>query len=307
MSLGIATIHKGKAYIASDRKISVFSSKTGAYISGYDEVKLHKLGKTCYTILGVEPLRTWIKDYIGLQGCFNISEIVEVCKGHEALFRSIVNNKQDGVDWAWGGDEPLTIIWGNNNPEVGIVSSDKGYKVNRSSSEGKILSKSAINTSTMLPIILRHFKAGHPSMIHIFGHIFEDSSKISDAISEKFDFAIMGKDVDGVPGNKSKVKVPISLDTVPIARIISDSEIDVTTDLKVGSRIYMQANNYDGGIYFNTFNSNAKINVDPGGALLFGTPIYTPSIHPWNGDTGTFKDKNDKTIQVKDGIITSID
>ena len=98
--------------------------------------------------------------------------------------------------------------------------------------------------------------------------------------------------------------------------ITSNSTINVSTDVRIGSKLYIgPGGSISGGIYFNTGDGD-NLTADPGGALTYTSwfkayglnaeIINGDRIYAGNGDTGSFKTVDGKTVTVTKGIITSI-
>ncbi|HEX2925074.1 MAG TPA: phage tail protein [Ruminiclostridium sp.] len=88
-------------------------------------------------------------------------------------------------------------------------------------------------------------------------------------------------------------------------KITSDSTINVTTDLTVGSRIFLQQGSYATGIYFPTFSDDC-LTCDSGGLLEYTSHFWAQGLHARNGYSGSFKTADGKTVTVTDGVITEI-
>jgi phage minor structural protein len=89
--------------------------------------------------------------------------------------------------------------------------------------------------------------------------------------------------------------------TIRGGRIISDSEIDVTTDASIGRNLYMRAGRFNEGIFFNTFSETSITVDDPyGGLLIRGGLIVS------GAGTGSFRTADGQTVRVYGGIITEI-
>lgn len=88
--------------------------------------------------------------------------------------------------------------------------------------------------------------------------------------------------------------------------ITSNSTINVTTDAYIGRKLYIQTNTIADGIYFDTFDPDSKITVDPEGAIVFGTYAWAPKFISSEGAWGSFTSADGKTISVEGGVITRI-
>ncbi|TCU72858.1 phage minor structural protein [Tissierella praeacuta] len=89
--------------------------------------------------------------------------------------------------------------------------------------------------------------------------------------------------------------------TIRGGRIISDSEIDVTTNAHIGNSLYMNATNFREGIYFNTFKTTfIGPNDSEGGVYIRG------GLTVGGAANGDFRSADGKTIEVRGGIVTDI-
>lgn len=84
-------------------------------------------------------------------------------------------------------------------------------------------------------------------------------------------------------------------------QIISNSEIDVNTDVNIGRNLFMNATTFNQGIYFNTFNETSLTVLDPvSGILVRGGLVVSGAA------TGYFNTADGKTVQVRGGIVVAI-
>lgn len=84
-------------------------------------------------------------------------------------------------------------------------------------------------------------------------------------------------------------------------QIISNSEIDVNTDVYIGRNLFMNATTFNQGIYFNTFDETSLTVLDPvSGILVRGGLVVSGAA------TGYFNTADGKTVEVRGGIVVEI-
>lgn len=190
MSLGIGIIYKGQAVLATDKRVTLLDENGNNTNIQHDKRKLHKIGLTYFTVMGVEPLTTWVIDEIKKLNDFDTQKVVMICRKLERIFKNKLDIEIKEAQWLNDGSvELLSVLWASEKPkpEIGLISSNDDYKVTIERTEGRLLAKSAINTDNMLSIIINQFKAKHTSLIHILKDIFVEANAYDNAISSSFD------------------------------------------------------------------------------------------------------------------------
>ena len=205
MSLGIAAIYGKQAFLATDKRVTLLDENGNNTIIQHDKNKLHKVGVTYFTVMGVEPLTTWVINEIKKLDEFDIQKVVTICRELEQIFKNKLDTEIKEAQWLNDGSvELLSVLWATENPEpeIGLISSFEGYKVTTERMEGRLLAKSAVNTDNMLSIIINQFKAEHTSLIHILKDIFVEANAYDNAISSSFDVAFTNTRYKRIYANK---------------------------------------------------------------------------------------------------------
>ncbi|HCS10980.1 MAG TPA: hypothetical protein DIV40_05940 [Clostridiales bacterium] len=205
MSLGIAMIYGGQAFLASDRRVTLLDESGNNTNVQHDKNKLHKVGVTYFTAMGVEPLTTWVINKIKKLKDFDIQKVVMICRELEQIFKNKLDTEIKEAQWLNDGSvESLAVLWASENPEpeIGLISSFEGYKVTTERTQGRLLAKSAVNTEKMLSIIINQFKAEHESLIHILNDIFVEANAYDNAISSSFDVGFTNRSYKKIYVNK---------------------------------------------------------------------------------------------------------
>jgi hypothetical protein len=205
MSLGIAMIYGGQAFLATDKRVTLLDESGNNTNIQHDKNKLHKVGLTYFTAMGVEPLTTWVINEIKKLKDFDIQKVVMICRELELIFKNKLDTEIKEAQWLNDGSvELLSILWATENPEpeIGLISSFDGYKVTIERMQGRLLAKSAVNTDNMLSIIINQFKAEHTSLIHILKDIFVEANAYDNAISSSFDVGFTNTSYKRIYANK---------------------------------------------------------------------------------------------------------
>ena len=223
MSLGIAMIYGGQAFLATDKRVTLLDESGNNTNIQHDKNKLHKVGLTYFTVMGVEPLTTWVINEIKKLKDFDIQKVVMICRELELIFKNKLDTEIKEAQWLNDGSvELLSILWATENPEpeIGLISSFDDYKVTTERTQGRLLAKSAVNTDNMLSIIINQFKAEHESLIHILKDIFVEANAYDNAISSSFDVGFTNTSYKRIYANKltaGKVTATIEMES-PIIR-----------------------------------------------------------------------------------------
>lgn len=205
MSLGIAMIFGGQAFLATDTRVTLLDDNGKNTNIQHDKIKLHKMGATYFTVMGVEPLTTWVVDEIKKSNEFDVQKVAMLCRKFEKIFRSKLDNEIKDAAWLNDGSvELLSIIWATETPEpeIGSISSNDDYKVKTERMEGRLIAKSAIDTDKMLSIIMNQFNTEHTSLIHILKDIFAEANACDNAISSSFNVEFTNKSYKKIYVNK---------------------------------------------------------------------------------------------------------
>ena len=204
MSLGIAMIYGGQAFLATDKRVTLLDENGNNTNVQYDKNKLHKVGLTYFTAMGAEPLTTWAINEIKKLKDFDIQKVVMICRELELIFKNKLDTEIKEAQWLNDGSvELLSILWATENPEpeIGLISSFEGYKVTTERMQGRLLAKS-VNTDDMLSIIINQFNAEHESLIHILNDIFVEANAYDNAISSSFDVGFTNRSYKKIYVNK---------------------------------------------------------------------------------------------------------
>jgi len=205
MSLGIAMIYGGQAFLATDTRTTLLDENGNNTNIQHDKNKLHKMGLTYFAAMGVEPLTTWVINEIEKLDDFDNQKVVMICRELEQIFKNKLDTEIKDAQWLNDGSvELLSVLWATENPEpeIGSISSFDGYKVKIERMEGRLLAKSAINTDNMLSIIINQFKAEHTSLIHILKDIFVEANAYDNAISSSFNVGFTNTSIKRIYANK---------------------------------------------------------------------------------------------------------
>lgn len=205
MSLAIAMIYGEQAFLATDRRVTLLDESGNNTNIQHEKNKLHKIGLTYFTAMGVEPLTNWVIDEIKKLKKFDIQKVVMICKEYEQIFKNKLDNEIKNAQWLNDGSvELLSILWATETPkpEIGSISSFEGYKVTTERTQGRLLAKSAVNTDNMLSIIINQFNAEHESLIHILNDIFVEANAYDNAVSPGFDIAFTNTSYKRIYANK---------------------------------------------------------------------------------------------------------
>lgn len=267
MSLGIAMIYGKQAFLATDKRVTLLDENGKNTNIQHDKNKLHKVGLTYFTAMGVEPLTTWVIDEIKRLNEFDVQKVVMICREYEQAFRSKLDVEIKDAPWLNDGSvELMSILWVTENPkpEIGSMSSNDDYKVTIERTPGKLLAKSAINTDNMLSIIIHQFNTEHTSLIHILKDIFAEANAYDNAISSNFDVAFTNTSYKKIYANKLTAGT-VTAKIEMISPVIRGGDI-------IASKFYGSADNSaylvvgtQGGNY-----GDIKLNRGGGNGLTFG-------------------------------------
>lgn len=223
MSLGIAAIYGGQAFLATDTRTTLLDKNGNNTNIQHDKNKLHKVGVTYFTAMGVKPLTTWVIEEIKKLNDFDIQKVVMICRELEQIFKNRLDAKIKDAKWLNDGSvELLSVLWATENPEpeIGLISSFDGYEVTVERMEGRLLAKSAINNDNILSIIINQFNAEHISLIHILKDIFVEANAYDNAISSSFNVEFTNTSIKRIYANKitaGKITAVIEMES-PIIR-----------------------------------------------------------------------------------------
>jgi hypothetical protein len=205
MSLAIAMIYGEQAFLATDRRVTLLDESGNNTNIQHEKNKLHKIGLTYFTAMGVEPLTTWVVDEIKKSNDFDVQKVAMLCREFEQIFRSKLDSKVKDAQWLNDGSvELLSVLWATENPEpeIGSISSFDDYKIIIEKTNGRLLAKSAVNTDNMLSIIMNQFMSKHESLMHILTDIFVEANAYDNAISSSFDVGFTNTSYKKIYANK---------------------------------------------------------------------------------------------------------
>jgi len=266
MSLGICFIQGGKAHLVSDRKVTLLNNKDGGNtLCTREKIKVFKLGNVCYSVLGLEPLTDWVKGEIDTLDSFDVEKIKNICELMELRFWDSLDDNLKNVEWLENGNVALlSVLWASDKPEIGVISSDDGYIPKRYCEEGKLLGKAAVKADAMLSIILKHFRAGHPSIESILSHIFQEANSLDSAISKEFDLVcILPQKIISLTANKLTAGT-IDAEVIDVTNLNADNITSGTiTGREIrtassGKCLEISLSDYSGYINFMDDNGNDK-------------------------------------------------
>lgn len=247
MSLGICFIKDKSAFLVTDRAATVLSENGENTSKMFIKNKIFKLGDVYFSVMGVEPLVSWVLEEINTLPNFNVKKIQDICKVKEKTFWNNLDDNLKNASWLQNGKVALLgVLWASSKPEIGIMSSEEAYETKIHYDSGKLLCKSAIKPDTMLHIIQRNFQIGG-DIESVFSNIFKEANCIESAISKEFDFAYASQKISCLTSSKLTAGT-IDAEEIDVININADNiktgtltsvKIEVTTDVTIGNKLYL--------------------------------------------------------------------